>query len=493
MGVNVGKPSDFIWPLVACFLALLVGLLISAGSIYFVIFALAVVLGGYVIAAPATWLMMAMACLVYVVAGSIMYFGGVGQALLLPYGLSLGIVAKVIAARTARDARLTSLHWAFIVLVAAIILGVIINQPQPLLAITGIKSLIGFVPVAILLGSGLLTAKWQLQFWRATAFIPVVEVPFVLYQYFVVAAKRASGGGGVAWDAVVGSFGGSPDGGGASGVLAFLALASVFLAREFVAAKQLHRGWYTLISLSALSCILLAEVKVIVLLLPAAGFVLFLPQMLKRPVRSAIAICAVLVLAVGVIASYAMLHYAKRNHGTPTPAELYDYTFGYSTDPNYINLETGEMGRSAALRLWWTDGWLVNPVKGLLGYGPGASRGKSSFGVGDVARRYPFFIDRSAATQILWDFGLFGFCVFMALPFLGAWYLFMANRREVASVLRPVAVAGPPILSMAAVMVPYGRELLEVPAMSFFFMALLGTSVWFARSRESDSGKLLCK
>ncbi|MEK8045671.1 hypothetical protein [Ideonella margarita] len=493
MRFEFGNKSQLILPIAACGLALLVGLMVSTGSIYVILVALAAVLGGYVIALPASWLMAAMAALVYVVAGSIMYFGGVGQALLLPYGLALGIVAKLLGVRIDRGSRLTGLHWLFLALAIGVVLAVLLNQPQPLLATTGIKSLMGFVPVAVLLGTGVLNEQWQLRFWRATAFIPVLEVPFVLYQYFVVAAKRASAGGSVAWDAVVGSFGGNPESGGASGVLAFLALASVFLARELVANNQLRRGWYALIACCALLCIVLAEVKVIVLLLPAAGFVLFLPQIIKRPVRSAFAMIAILIVAVGVIASYAMLHYSKRNHGTPTPTELYDYTFGYSTDPNYINLETGEMGRSAALRLWWTDGWLVNPVKGLIGYGPGASRGKSSFGVGEIARRYPFFIDRSAATQILWDFGLFGLVTFLALPFLGAWNCFIANRNRVSSELRAVAVAGPPIFAMTAIMVPYGRDLLEVPAMNFFFMALLGTSIWFARKRKSDSGKLLWK
>lgn len=473
----------------AGFLAIFIGLFVASGSRYLILLALASLLAGYLVALPASLIVALMAALVFVIAGSVMYFGGIGQALLLPYGLSLALVAKLVRfSEPGARVPLTGMHWGLAALGASALLSTVANLPQPLLGLAGLKSLIGFVPLALLVASGQLKDTWLLQFWRAVAFIPVVQVPYVLYQYFVVAARRSVSGAqfsGVSWDAVVGSFGGDPDRGGASGVLAFLVLACMYLTLELGKAGHLDRIWRWAIYGSGLLCIVLAEVKVIAVLLPVGALVYFLPQIARRPVRAMAAIIAALLVGMAVIYTYSMVHYAKRNKGTPTPVELYDYTFGYSTDPNHINFMTGEMGRSAALRLWWTDGLQRDPLRGVIGYGPGASRGKSSFGMGEQAIRYPYYIDRSAATQVLWDFGLLGLFALVSLPLAAAWAAMAAARARWSGALRPVLNTVPPVMAMAVLMIPYGRDLLEVPALSFFFMAMLGTAMLVKRQMLS--------
>jgi hypothetical protein len=483
--------------LVAGVLAIFIGLFVASGSRYLILLALAGLLSTYIVALPATIIVVLMAALVFVIAGSIMYFGGIGQALLLPYGLSLALIAKLVRFSGPRERRsVTAMHWAIGALVASAALSTVVNVPQPLLAMAGLKSLIGFVPVALLLASGALKDYWLVQFWRAVAFVPLLQLPYVLYQYFIVAARRSTSsvsGVSGSWDSVVGSFGGNPDGGGASGVLAFLVLACSFLAYELGRAGLLSRTWRLAIGLSGLICIVLAEVKVIILLLPVGMIAYFLPHIVRRPLRSIAAVLVSVVLAMAVILTYSMVHYAKRNKGTPTPVELYEYTFGYSTDPNYINFSTGEMGRSAALRLWWNDGMLRNPLHGVVGYGPGSSRGKSSFGVGEKAARYPFFIDRSAATQILWDFGLIGLVALLCLPVAAGLAAFGVARHQWDGALRPIMNVVPPVMAMAALMVPYSRDLLEVPALSFFFMSLLGTAMLVRRQYSSSSAASFVK
>lgn len=474
--------------LLACGLALFIGLLVASGNRYLILFGLAGVLAGYLLSLPSWLIVSAMAGLVYLIAGSVMYFGGVGQALLLPYGLSLVLVAKLIRVQgsTMGAPPLSALHWLLLALTAAGVFSTVVNLPPALLGMAGLKSLVGFVPVAFLLASGQLKDNWLLGFWKAVACVPITQVPFVLYQYFVVAAGRAqSGASGVAWDAVVGSFGGNPERGGASGVLAFVVLCSVFLAHSLGRQGQMSWPWRWAITLSAAVCLTLAEVKVIAVLLPLAAVVYFLPQMARRPMRALGAIVLSVMVGIAVIYSYALLHYSKRNAGTPTAAQLFDYTFGYSTDPNHINFQSGEMGRTTALRLWWNDGFKADAWHGVVGHGPGASRGKSAFGVGEVARRYPYYVDRSAATQILWDFGLFGLLVFVSLPVAAAWGALALVRRRPHEPLRPVLAAMPPIMAMSLVMVPYGRDILEVPAMSFTFMAALGTVMLVLRRQPA--------
>lgn len=58
-------------------------------------------------------------------------------------------------------------------------------------------------------------------------------------------------------------------------------------------------------------------------------------------------------------------------------------------------------------------------------------------------------------------------------------------RRRPHEPLRPVLAAMPPIMAMSLVMVPYGRDILEVPAMSFTFMAALGTVMLVLRRQPA--------
>ena len=77
------------------------------------------------------------------------------------------------------------------------------------------------------------------------------------------------------------------------------------------------------------------------------------------------------------------------------------------------------MGRTAAIPFWWHEHDLSDPAHLLVGHGMGSSRFRSSLGVGEVAKRYVFSIDTSAATAMLWDLGLLGGSAFVAMLISG--------------------------------------------------------------------------
>ena len=163
--------------------------------------------------------------------------------------------------------------------------------------------------------------------------------------------------------------------------------------------------------------------------------------------------------------------------------------FSYSLDPNQINFKTWQMGRAAALKHWWHENIGVDPLRSFIGHGPGASRGRSILGVGEAARKYPFIIDRSSATQLLWDVGLLGFLLVCVALLRGAWTALVCSRvrscpPELSASLEATAAA----LVMMVVMLPYSRDLLEVPATGVLMMLLLGYAAFAHRSYAREIG-----
>jgi hypothetical protein len=232
------------------------------------------------------------------------------------------------------------------------------------------------------------------------------------------------------------------------------------------------------VALASAICVVLAEVKVVVVLLPLAAFVLLAPETIRRPVLVLSSALVTLILGFLLLLGYESVHY-HRGADSRDPVEVVTRAFGYSLDVNQINLRSGEMGRVAAVAHWWREVAERDSFHAVFGHGPGASRSQSVVGAGEMARRYPFKIDRSTATQLLWDVGLFGFACYFALLCSGAWRAARLARRLRAqpaeAALLDTVSAG---LAMMALLTFYGRDPLEVPALAVLTALMLGFVVW---------------
>ncbi|MGL4757155.1 MAG: hypothetical protein ACRCXB_32800, partial [Aeromonadaceae bacterium] len=365
----------------------------------------------------------------------------------------------------------------FYVFTFTIALSVVINLPNPLQVVVGSKNLIALWSVYLIIALGAVHQERVEKLFCWLFPLAVLQLPFVLYQYFIVAAGRSNLGGrhGVSWDAIVGSFGGDPNSGGASGVMAFFLAAALLLAFTFLRGGLMRRWGVAVIVGVAAFCIGLAEVKVIVVLLPIGMAVIMLPEMLKRPLMALVSMVLVLAAMLALLYVYDDLHYSVAGYGAKSLGDLLDSTFGYSLDPDFVNLETGELGRVAAVVLWWRDGFLADPMHGLFGYGPGASRGLSNFSVGEVAARYPFFIDRSAACQLLWDIGLCGFFTMFGFILHAAINAYKLSKQSVISPMTKACLQfSAAVLTLELLMLPYGKDLLELPAQTFLMFVVIG-------------------
>ncbi|MBH1981179.1 MAG: hypothetical protein I8H79_01370 [Burkholderiales bacterium] len=420
-----------------------------------------------------------MGFLVFLVIGQLMYFARINQALWVPYGLAALLFLRIPSAYLVSPflkSRLPfPLQFSLGIFFLVLFFSIAINMPPFLQVVVGGKNLIMLWSVFLLLALFSISFKKMEKMLSMLLLMVFLQVPFVLYQYFVVVPTRSTAGGrrGVAWDAVVGSMGGDPDSGGASGSMAFILILGMVMAISLWRYKQIRLRTVAAIWLAGFLCIGLAEVKVVVVLLPIGMAILYRQDLLKRPLRAVLGGAVILSLAIGILAVYSTMYSAgsKKPHDV---SQLIDQAFGYSVDTHFINFETGEMGRNAALVFWWEQGFEPDPLRGLLGYGPGASRSASTLAVGEIAAKYKFGIDRSTAAQLLWEVGLAGFLAYVFIIGGAALTAMRSVSSFASSTSKAMLEATTAGLVMILVMLPYGRDVLEVPALTFTLMCMLG-------------------
>jgi hypothetical protein len=423
------------------------------------------------------WSVTVMALLVV---GQAMYFAGLNQAVWIPYGLGMLFFLRMpMIYANSPFSRLSispALVFPVFIFIGAVLLSMLINTSQPFQAFRAAKSYIFLWSIFLLIAYFGVKLNTLDKIWRFCILVVFIQLPLVLYQYLFVASKRSNLGGlhGVSWDAIVGGFGGDPMGGGASGTMAwFLVFTSVLcvaLYRRNLISKLLLAG---VLTISAV-CIGLAEVKVVVLLLPLGMAAIFAPYLKKNPFKVILALLVSVFVALGVLVLYGFLR-SKAGGFDLDIIEILNDAFWYSIDPTYINFATGEMGRMASFAHWWQENGFSDPLHTLFGHGPGASSSSGVFGVGEVARKYSFDINRSTLSIFLWDIGLVGVFSYLLVIFKALLFALQASRAVniepfQAAVLE--AIFGG--LLMVFVMLPYGKDVTEVPALGLLLMLFLG-------------------
>jgi hypothetical protein len=498
--ISLYSPRRSIAGLTLFFVILLVasivfGLVASLGSVR-----LAVIFGGGAAAIgifflSANHIIILLVVLSFLVVGQVFYFGGYGQAFWIPYGIGLLLFIKLalLNANREKGQGVSSLFVFAILSIVSALMAYAVNLSPIFQALAGGKNLLALWSVFFIIAAGFVSQETVARIWKLFFWVLLFQVPLVLYQYFVVAPSRTTFGitvGGVEWDAIIGGFGGNPEGGGASGVLAYFACLMVALAIAGYRHRVVGKMKLFITLAAAALCLALAEVKVAIVLLPVALLAILMPDARKRPWVLIIGVPVALVIGFSVLVAYERFHYRTAASQVSTPAEILEKAFGYSIDPHLINYRTGEMGRTAALIHWWDEVMMRDAFHAVLGHGPGASRGRSIVGAGEAAKNYPFLIDRSAATQLLWDTGLLGFLSYFLALLVGTIHAARLSVRPGLSnqeaTLLKATTAG---LAMSLIMLFYGRDLLEVPALSLLVMMMLGQVAWYSAHSNQTKGK----
>ena len=398
-------------------LALLCGVIASQGELKFIVLLIGIILAPLPILSQAGKVLTGALVLNFIIVGVIGYFGRFQQmhwiTALLFAAMLVRLPLDMLSYRHRNRQQPLTLTFVFLIIFCATaFISIAVNQSPVPQAILGIKHYLFPLGITTLIAYGALTPSFWLSLWRCIPLFMILQLPIALYQYFVIGKQRSqeiASEGMIAWDAVVGTFGGDPEGGGSSGALA------LFLCFGMVATFALRGGKLISTTLaivaiaSALLVIILAEVKAVVFFLPFAFLAYQRHQVFKSLSTVLLWLGGTAIFIPTLLIIYNSLHYSESGQNYGSLSEIVEYSFKAEADTETYNRVTGELSRSNALRIWWLENIDAgDPLNATFGHGPAASEKSSTFGVGVAAKRYPFTIGTSTLASLLWDFGLLG-------------------------------------------------------------------------------------
>jgi hypothetical protein len=244
-------------------------------------------------------------------------------------------------------------------------------------------------------------------------FLGFMQMPLAAYQLIVLVPKRQGMGNGVVpIDVVCGTFEASLEGGGnSSGMVLFLTIVVAFVLAAW--REGLIRPALTFLAVLLLIAPMgMGETKIVVVFLPLMLLVVFGRYMKQAPVASLFG----LTLGLGATISLFWLYgtvFGKSGIGMDERLkETIAYNFG---DVGYYAAYS--LNRTTAISYWWRQHGWSNPHEMLFGHGLGSSYfSPASLVNGHVARAHGYIgIGLTAASTILWDLGLIGMGLMLAL------------------------------------------------------------------------------
>lgn len=491
---NLGR--SIVWYVPALALAAVFGAATGLGGNLMMIFAFGAMGGLVLLFAPVNLVLGFFIILTFMVVGPLASIAKIGQALWAPYMIALILLMRVpmewyhnsiLKYRRPGTANqeASPVMWAVASYLALILLSIAVNLPSPLQVLIGGKLYIFIWGVFFLLVVSPISPESLERMWKGFLLIAVLQFPFVLYQRVFEVGRRAMQNAGITvLDAIVGTFPGG-EGGGANGSLAMFCVFSTALAISLWRNKRLGNAAALLVVLASLASIALGEVKVIIVVLPLAYMVLNRHDVLRRPLYFLGIGALVLSIVGGIFTLYRDQSIEGRGRSV---TEHIERAFDRIFDPNNISFEKGEVGRIAALNLWYRDGRRT-PQTFLVGYGPGASQ-DSTLGRGVVASRYtPLGINSTTAAGMLWDIGVLGLASFVALIIIAFFEaLRLSSSVHIPRFHRSALEACAVMMALVGAMIPYDSDMLTVPQFQvLFLLALFQIAYW--RSRVKDQSR----
>lgn len=435
--------------------------------------------------------LIALTVLTFLLIGPLGYFGGLHQAQWAPFliagTLFLRVPIEIIRNRTSSDLQANADAWGMVVFWSLgaylffIVASALLNNVRFLQLLVGAKNYLFFWAVFLLISVGTASPRLLTRIWYLLMGVALVQLPFAVYQHFFVSKQRQAAREGLtALDAVVGSFGGNPDAGGGSGSMALFLIVVLSFAGAMWRARAITGRLMLILFTAVGATIVLAEVKVAVVLLPFAFFVLFRGELRRRPlffVGASAMLFALLFVVVSVYQGY----WAYERTKTYSLSERIERSYAYFTDPNYVDRYTGEVGRVASLVLWAREN-TDDPGRFLLGNGLGASR-TSTVAMGEQAvRHFPYRIDANSVAALLWDVGLLGALAFvLAISACAVLAFRISKSHHLSDRDRAMLEAAGVGLILVLCTLPYNRDAVDTPQIELLLMLLMGYVVFWRR------------
>ncbi len=480
--------------LLVCLLAVVGGLLAGLGSPLLVLPVVAVIGACVLMFSPTPVWLWAIAVLSLLVVGPTIYFARIESARWLVPALALGMALPALLhiARPVhlRAEKLGPWPGAFVVLalfLAWAALSTAINRTAPGDWLGLVRYYLMLLPLILLLGAGALPATHWRWLWLFYAVSAVIQLPVAAVQRFVFAARQVRS---AEWDAVVGTFPGQAEGGGASAAMGvYLVIASVF-ALMLWRHGLVRARWAALIVLSSVATLALAEVKAVALLLVLAAVLVFADQLRRRPIQFLLAASVAAVTAVGMLQVYERTQYDSRSvmgrlQAPRSPWEA----IGNQFDPDASFSYTGQLGRVASFVHWWEFNVSrgTGVVEPLAGHGASATQ-LSRLNVGELVGRFRHPLNQTGTGVLLWEVGLAGHLLLVLGLLLAAHLAWRTARRDGPdawhrALLKATAIG----LVLMTVTLPYKAFLFSTAPSQVLLAMLLGYAAYASRRWPSPT------
>ena len=333
--------------------------------------------------------------------------------LVIPAGLALIVHALFEKLSiSSRDDYFPGILWWALAFITINIVSILLNYSRADVALFGLK---GYFQIwSVLFALALIDWPERVMQYLPKIFfgVALLQMPFVLHQYFFLVPNRVGLGDGVVpVDIVAGTFGASAEGGGANAALAtflFITLAGlVSLLRENVISFTKCLAY----SIPLMIPVLLNEAKVSVLYMLTAFIVLFRNDIFLTPIKF-LGASLLSIVVLGILMTAYTLH-APANKDVDNWLDLLQYTYAY----NIQNEETWnrELTRSGAYKYWFSEHGIRNLPQTLLGHGAGVTRSLDTSAVESEVRvdEVELGIGITTVTAVLWESGIIGIiCLF---------------------------------------------------------------------------------
>jgi hypothetical protein len=285
----------------------------------------------------------------------------------------------------------------------------------------------GFVLLAAL---GYVHIKSRNKIIKLIIIIVFIQAFVSIYQamFIVDWANRLYGG-----DSVVGTFGGTPDGGGSSGAQTIFLSVIISISLATYISNHIRIVYLAPLLFFTLIPISLNETKVFFVLLPIALVYLFITGFKHYPIRT----LQVTLIGFGLVLLIFIIYflYLEQNSAREHPKTATEYT--ERMQKSNMGFYIGE-GRDASdsrlgsVVFWWVEQTKRDNILELLvGYGLGASKSGGVFHgrLSDAdSPYYGLMLDKTGLSCLLWDIGIVGTILFY-LIFVSGWSLARKIRK----------------------------------------------------------------
>lgn len=448
-----------------------------------------IILGVVALLLPLPWLVVTLFITSFLITGQLMYFGGIDKAAWLPFLIGIVLLMRLpidVMYQSQRSvpkaknalASITAMKIAIGVFFATLAASALINAAPPYQVLVTSKEYVFLWGLYLIIAAGLIKPQLVERIWATLPWLMLIQLPIILYQRFIVLPGRT---GPAAFDAVVGAFGGNPEGGGASGAMGVFCVIGIVIVLARWRANLLTGPKMFLLVLAGLIGIGLAEVKFMIILLPIAFTLLFARELARRPLRGLVFVVLGFAVSASILIAY-KFQYNKVSTVQTIP-EYIDRVLTGDTALYWYNPGANSMGRVASIVFWKEHHSITEPVNLMIGHGPGSTRIALTF-IGEAQKRFPVKIVTTSLGVLLWETGVIGAISYVAILCFGYIALLSQSRQsghdvESKQTLESMSVA----VAMFIALVPYNTDVSGTAQIELLLLLCLGYAA--ARGRSS--------